>query len=356
MKDEVGPSRYEYGQTLAVGLLGYGYAGKTFHAPLIAGVPGLRLAAVASSDPAKVHADWPAVAVEPSPEALIARPDLDLVVIATPNVTHAPLAALALDAGKHVVVDKPFTLTLDEATALQAQAEASGRLLSVFHNRRWDADFLTLRRLLDRGTLGRIVHFASHFDRYRPAVRERWREQAGPGGGIWYDLGPHLLDQTLQLFGPPEAIWADLAAQRDGAVTDDYFHAQLRYGSLRAHLHAAMLVPADGPRLVVHGTAGAYVKYGLDPQEDALKAGARPPAPGWGVDQRPGALTLWSADSPETRELPSLPGDYPAYYAAVRDAILGAGPNPVPPEQAIAVMRLLELGRQSAEERRELPC
>ncbi len=342
-------------ETLRVGLIGYGYAGKTFHAPLIAAVPGLRLATVASSDPARVRADWPDMPVEPSPEALIARPDLDLVVVATPNDTHAPLASRALAEGRHVVVDKPFTITADEARALRDQAAAAGRLLAVFHNRRWDADFLTLRRLIERGELGEVVAFESRFDRYRPAVRARWREQTGPGSGVWYDLGPHLLDQALRLFGPPEAIWADLAAQRAGAVTDDYFHVQLRYGPLRAILHASMLAPAAGPRFVVHGTRGSYVKRGLDPQEDALRAGARPPRAGWGEDPRPGELTVWAGEAAETRALPSLPGDYPAFYAAVRDAILGHGANPVPPEEAIAVMELIELARRSADERRELP-
>lgn len=337
------------------GLIGYGYAGKTFHAPLLAAAPGVELAAVASSDPQKVAADWPGLPVEPTPEALIARADLDLIVVATPNVTHAALARQALAAGRHVVVDKPFTVTLAEAEALRAQAAAAGRLLSVFHNRRWDADFLTLRRLIADGALGAVTLLESRFDRYRPVVRDRWRERPGPGSGIWHDLGPHLADQALQLFGPPEALWADIAAQRHGGAADDYFHVQLRYGPLRVILHAGMLAAAPGPRLLAQGTLGSYVKYGLDAQEDALKAGGRPGGPGWGADPRPGALTSWAGGREETRELPSLPGEYPAYYAAVREAILGRGPNPVPPEQAIAVMRLIELGERSSAERRELP-
>jgi len=337
------------------GLIGYGFAGKTFHAPLLAAVPGLALAAVASSDPARVAADWPDLPVEPTPEALIARPDLDLIVVATPNDSHAPLAARALAAGKHVVVDKPFTVGLAEAEALRDQAAAAGRVLAVFHNRRWDADFLTLRGLLADGALGRVVQLESHFDRFRPAVRDRWRERPGPGGGIWYDLGAHLADQALQLFGPPEFVQADIAAQRDGAQADDYFHVVLRYGPLRAILHGSTLAAAPGPRFVVHGTRGSYVKYGLDAQEDALKAGLRPPAPGWGADPCPGALTVWSDGGAATRELASVPGDYPAFYAATRDAIRGGAPNPVPPDDGVAVMRLLELGRRSAEEGRSLP-
>lgn len=334
---------------LGVGLVGYGFAGQTFHAPLIAAVPGLRLAAIASSNPQRVAADWPDLPVEAEPEALFARDEIDLVVIATPNSSHYPLAAAALAAGKHVVVDKPFTVSLAEARALKVQAEASGRSLAVFHNRRWDADFLTLRTLIREGTLGEIVYLESHFDRYRPEVRERWREQVGPGSGIWYDLGPHLLDQALQLFGSPRAISADLLAQRRGAVTDDYFHVQLHYGALRVLLHASMLVAAPGPRFIVHGTRGSYTKLGLDPQEEQLRAGLRPQNEGWGVDSRDGSLTLWQDGRSQTRTLATVPGNYPAFYSAMRDSINGIGPNPAPADDAIAVMELIELGFRSAE-------
>lgn len=348
---------------LRVGLLGYGYASKTFHAPLITGVPGLQLAAVSSSDAAKVQADWPGLPVEQTAQALIARDDIQLVVVPTPNDTHHALAKAALLAGKHVVVDKPFTVTLPEAQELQVLAQAKGVVLSVFHNRRWDADFLTLQSLLASGLLGRVVHFESHFDRYRPEVRARWREQAGRGGGLWYDLGPHLLDQALQLFGLPEAIWLDLALQRDGAATDDYFHAQLRYGGLheglRVILHASALVPAVGPRFIVHGTRGSFVKHGLDPQEDRLKAGARPHLDAlgnWGRDTQDGVLTLpQSSTAPAQQARPTVPGNYLAYYAAVRDAILHHAPNPVPAAEAMQVMALIEAGMHSHAARHEMP-
>lgn len=348
---------------LRVGLLGYGYASKTFHAPLIAGVPGLQLAAVSSSDAAKVQADWPGLPVEQTAQALIARDDIQLVVVPTPNDTHHALAKAALLAGKHVVVDKPFTVTLPEAQELQVLAQAKGVVLSVFHNRRWDADFLTLQSLLASGLLGRVVHFESHFDRYRPEVRARWREQAGRGGGLWYDLGPHLLDQAFQLFGLPEAIWLDLALQRDGAATDDYFHAQLRYGGLheglRVILHASALVPAVGPRFIVHGTRGSFVKHGLDPQEDRLKAGARPHLDAlgnWGRDTQDGVLTLpQSSTAPAQQARPTVPGNYLAYYAAVRDAILHHAPNPVPAAEAMQVMALIEAGMHSHAARHEMP-
>jgi predicted dehydrogenase len=342
------------GNVLKIGIVGYGYASQVFHAPLIASVPGLQLAAIASGNPAKVAADWPGLAVDPSPEALFRRPELDLVVIATPNDTHGPLASQALAAGKHVIVDKPFTLTLAEARALQDRAEQAGRLLSVFHNRRWDGDFLTLRRVLGSGELGRVVQFESRFDRFRPEVRDRWRETGGPGSGLWYDLGPHLLDQALQLFGRPEALTLDLARQRDGARSDDAFLAQLRYGETRVLLGASALAAAAGPRFRVHGTRGSYLKSGLDPQEDQLKAGYRPPAPDWGLDPAPGTLTALAGERLEARAVPPLAGDYPAYYAAIRDALLGRCANPVPPSEAIEVMALIELGLRSAGERREL--
>lgn len=343
-----------------VGLVGYGFAGQVFHAPLIASVPGLRLAAFSSSDAAKVARDWPGLPVEADPLRLCARDDVDLVVIASPNDSHHPLALAALRAGKHVVVDKPFTVTLAQAQELDAVAREQRRVLSVFHNRRWDGDFLTLRALLSRGELGRIVELESRFDRFRPVVRQRWREQSPTGGGLWFDLGPHLLDQALQLFGWPQSLRLDLARQRDGAVNDDGFDARLAYaGGLRVTLRASALTALPGPRFAAHGTRGSFVKWGLDAQEDALKAGRRPlPGADWGVD--PQAATLGTAgpdgETLHAAPLPLLHGNYPAYYAGVRDAIVAGAPNPVPAAQAIDVMALIELGFRSDAGRRELPA
>ncbi len=343
---------------LKVGLIGYGYAGKTFHAPLISAVPSLELAAVASSDAAKVHADWPGVQVHSSPAELIARDDIDLVVIATPNDTHHPLARVALLAGRHVVVDKPFTVALDDARELVHLARKHRRVLSVFHNRRWDADFLALRRLVDEGALGRVVEMTSRHDRFRPEVRQRWREGAGPGAGLWFDLGPHLVDQALQLFGRPRAITLARDRTRDGALVDDWFHAHLRYDRLHVHLQAGMLVADSAPRFAVHGTRGSFVKQGLDAQEDALKAGARPtwpPQADWGVDPGPAALVTRAADGTALHTSVAMRGGaHQAYFAGVAAAIAGAAPNPVAPEEALAVMELIELGIESAAQRREL--
>ncbi|HSV59800.1 MAG TPA: oxidoreductase [Variovorax sp.] len=346
---------------IPVGLVGYGFAGQTFHAPVLSAAPGLRLVAVASSQPDKVRADWPQAAVAPDVQAMLAaHPAIELVVVAAPNEAHFPVAKAALEAGRHVVVDKPFTLDAGQARELAALAQARGKLVSVYQNRRFDSDFLTLKELLASDQLGRPVYFESHFDRYRPDVRVRWREQKVPGAGLWVDLGAHLADQALQLFGKPDTMQVDVAALRDGAVVEDYFHAVLRYESgphapLRVVLHATNLAADPAPRYILHGTRGSYVKHGVDPQEDVLRTGARPGGEGWGVDAVDGLLTLiGDAGQPQSSRVPTQPGDYVRYYAAIRDAIRGQGPNPVPPEQAVQLMEMLDLGRQSANEGRAL--
>lgn len=341
--------------SIRVGLVGYGFAGKTFHAPLIAGTPGLELAAISSSDAQKVLADWPGMTVVGEPGQLFSDPSIDLVVIPTPNITHYPLAKQALLAGKHVVVDKPFTVNLQEARELEMLAKQQKRLLSVFHNRRWDSDFLTVKTLLSEGALGDVVQFESHYDRFRLEVRDRWREKVGAGSGIWFDLGSHLLDQALQLFGKPQSLLADLCAMRQNSQTTDYFHAILYYSDKRIILHGSMVTAAETPRYVIHGTKGSYIKHGLDPQEDRLKAGERPPQADWGYDMRDGVLTLVQDDMMAEQSLLTIPGNYPAYYAGIRDAINGDGENPVPASEAITVMELLELGQESSLQQRALP-
>ncbi|MEF3090858.1 oxidoreductase [Raoultella scottii] len=339
---------------IRVAIIGYGYASKTFHAPLIGGTPGMTLAAVSSSDESKVRIDWPTVRVVAEPHQLLDDPNIDLIVIPTPNDTHFPLAKAALEAGKHVVVDKPFTVTLSQARELDAIARSRGQLLSVFHNRRWDSDFLTVKSLINEGLLGEVCYFESHFDRYRPQIRNRWREQGGPGSGIWFDLGPHLLDQAINLFGLPVSMTVDLAQLRPGAQSTDYFHAVLVYPQRRVILHATLLAAAETARYIVHGSRGSYIKYGLDPQEERLKNGERLPQEDWGYDMRDGTLTrVDGADRSEESWL-TLPGHYPAYYAAIRDALNGEGENPVPAGQAIQIMELIELGIESAKHRATL--
>ncbi|RYZ74919.1 MAG: oxidoreductase [Lysobacteraceae bacterium] len=347
---------------LNVALVGYGFVGKVFHAPLIRRTPGLRLRCVVSSDAAKVHADHPDVRVVASAETAFADPAIDLVVIAAPNALHAPLAIAALGQGKHVVVDKPFTVTAEEARRVAEHARRAGRIASVFQNRRWDADFLALRRLLADGSLGEIAEFHSHFDRHRPAVAPRWRESGEPGSGLWYDLGPHLLDQAVQLFGMPDAVFADLARQRVGALADDYFHVLLRYRHLRVVLHAGSLVAGNGLRFAVHGSAGSFIKHGLDPQEAALRSGATPGQPGWGRDPQPGwlhpATAAGGSPAPATplAAMAGTDGDYRRYYQAMHSAITAGRPPPVGIDEAVQLMELLEAGLLSAAQGREVAC
>lgn len=342
--------------TLNVVLLGYGYAGKTIHAPLITSVTGLNLVAVCSSNAEKVLADFPAVKVSASLEESLTQTPIDVAVIATPNHTHFDLARHALLAGKHVVVDKPFTVTATQARELKKLAEQKGLVLSVFHNRRWDADFLTLRAVIASGKLGELVSFESRFERFRPEVRARWREQAGDGNGLWCDLGPHLLDQALQLFGCPVAIQADFAMQRKDAQAVDYFHVLLRYERLRVILHASMLAANESPRFVLRGYAGSYVKYGLDTQEDALKRGDFPGCTAWGYDSRDGALLMPTNQKKLAGGVKNLSGDYRRFYTEFHDAILLKTANPVPLDDAVLVMELIELACESAKHGCEKSC
>jgi predicted dehydrogenase len=364
MNSDAAPSQTQ-GNAIRVGLIGYGMAVRTFHAPLIEATQGLALVALSTSRPEVVKAERPELEVEATPEALLARQDIDLVIIATPNETHYPLASAALAAGKHVVVDKPFTVTLAEGEALAREAEQAERVLAVFHNRRFDADFLTLVELIEGGTLGRIAHMESHFDRFRPSVPDRWREQALPGSGLWYDLGPHLLDQALCLFGEPASIQLTRRTQREGAVTDDFFHTVLSYAShaiypsLVVELHASALAAAPTARFAVHGTRGSYVTFGLDPQEACLKAGSFPArdeaerlAQQWGRDPRPGMLTVLEtareAGDGEQVLVAGIhqgrDGDDPAWYARLRDCIRSGSANPTPADEALRVMKWLEAG------------
>ncbi|MDF0606346.1 oxidoreductase [Neisseriaceae bacterium TC5R-5] len=338
-----------------VALLGYGYAGKTFHAPLITAVPELSLHTIVSTNLDLVKHDWPHCVLRSTLQQALDDPEIELVVIATPNDLHYPQARAALLAGKHVVVDKPFTVTLDQAGALCDLAQSCNLVLSVFHNRRWDADFLALKALLASGELGKLSHFESHFDRYRPQVKNRWRERANAGAGLWYDLGPHLLDQVLQLFGVPVAIQASLSKQRSGAEAVDYFHVQLRYPEHQVILHASCLVSGGSPRFSVHGELASYIKFGLDPQEDTLKQGLSPGGEGWGVDSIAGQLYRVNSSGVVVEEAQGLcRGDYRHYYRLVGLAVRGEADNPVPAVEALRVMNLLELGLISSAEGKEL--
>lgn len=344
-----------------VGLIGFGLAGRSFHAPVIRAVPGLRLAAISQRSGDEAAKLYPDARIVRSVEELLAMPEIRLIVVATPNDTHHPIAQQCLAAGRDVVVDKPLAPTLEEALDLVEFARERGCLLTVYQNRRYDGDFQAVQQLVASGRLGRIVRFESNYDRFRPQIKANaWRERSGPGTGILFDLAPHLIDHALVLFGLPEAVTADIRVERDNAIADDSFDLTLHYaGSLRALLRATMLAPVTRPRFILHGTNGAYVKHAFDVQEPKLRAGRIP----WNetpseaeLEENSGVLTLVNAEGTWTKRLvPPAPSDYRTYYANVRDFLLGTAMLAVTPQHALNVMRVLELARQSSARRCTIP-
>ncbi|MEU5242351.1 Gfo/Idh/MocA family oxidoreductase [Streptomyces lydicus] len=347
---------------LRVGLLGYGLAGSVFHAPLIAATDGLVLDTVSTSNPerqAQARAEHPQVRTVSTPEAVLERAaELDLIVVATPNKTHVPLATAALEAGLPVVVDKPLAGTAAEAEKLAALADDRGLLLSVFQNRRWDNDFRTVRTLIEDGALGDVWRFESRFERWRPQPKGGWRESGDPQeiGGLLYDLGSHLVDQALTLFGPVVSVYAESDVRRPGAeADDDTFLALAHANGVRSHLWVSATTALLGPRFRVLGSQAGYTKHGLDPQEAALREGLRPGDAGveWGVEPRPSWGRLGAGASPRHgggEPVPTLPGDYPAYYAAIARALREGGAPPVTATEAAATLRVLEAAKRSAAE------
>ncbi|WP_336962590.1 oxidoreductase [Sphingobium aquiterrae] len=337
---------------IRVGIIGYGFVTKTFHLPLIGATDGIAVTAISSSRPDCVKADHPGTKVFENHDALVSSEEVDVVIVASPNDSHGHWARAALKAGKHVVVEKPFALSLTEARELIAASEAAGRMITVFQNRRWDSDFLSVKGAIDSGALGRVVHFESHFDRFQIAGQDRWWEKKGPGSGIWYDLAPHLVDQALQLFGCPDAVEANLCVMRDGSDVDDWAHAILHYPRCRVILHASVLVSGGSPRFIVHGDGGSLVKQRLDDQENQLLAGVVPGSEAWGVDQD--ELRLWDAHGQE-RRMAAQHGDQRGFYRALVQSIADGAPAPVRPHEALTVMAVIEAGMQSAAENRAVP-
>ncbi|MGW4327827.1 Gfo/Idh/MocA family oxidoreductase [Nocardia sp. NPDC004573] len=336
-----------------VAVLGYGLAGSVFHAPLIAAEPRMRVAAVVTSSEeraAKARAEHPGVRVVPRAEDLFAAPDgIGLVVVATPNRTHAPLARQALAAGLPVVVDKPFAVTVDDAEDLVGRAERAGLALTVFQNRRWDGDFRTVRDLIETGRLGRVGRFESRFERWRPVPKGGWREVGTDeeGAGILLDLGSHLVDQAVTLFGPVASVYCELDRRRAGITTDDdAFVALTHTGGVHSHLWMSAVAPQFGPRFRVLGSEAGYVTYGLDPQEDALRSGRRPGDSDWGTVDPDRWGTLGA--EPDFAPVPTLPGAYPEFYAAMAATLLDGAPVPVDPRDAVTTLRLLTKARESA--------
>ncbi len=339
---------------LKVGLVGYGYAGATFHAPVIEHCGSATVAAIATKQNVRAAANYPNALIVPDFAALLALADIDCIVIATPNDTHFELAQQALVAGKNVVVDKPVALSGRATKVLADLAVEHGVLFAPFHNRRWDGDFMTLQALIAEGTLGRITVFESHFDRFRPTVAQRWREEAARGGGLLFDLGPHLIDQALALFGLPQTVYASIRQQRDDALAPDYVHLLLGYPDKQVILHASALTALTPPRFSVHGTCGSYVKTTLDVQEDQLKAGLRPGDLGFG--KNPPGLLRTVADANESgSEVATLDGAYADFYRSLAQAILKGTAFPVTAQDAVDVMTVIDLAIASNAEGRQMP-
>jgi predicted dehydrogenase len=344
-----------------VGIVGYGLAGTVFHAPLIASTPGMAVTAIVTADQARqarARHDFPQARIYSSSDALLAdAAQLDLVVVATPNRFHTPIGVSALEAGLPVVVDKPVAPSVAEAERLGAAAERTGKLLSIFQNRRWDGDFITLRRLTAGDALGPVVRLESRFERFRPVPNpDAWRELAAPeeGGGLLLDLGAHLVDQAMVLFGRPVSVYAEVDTHRPGATIDDDTFVDLRFADGQtAHLWMSVVPRFPAPRYRAVGLRGVYEKNGVDPQEDALRLGAHPGDEGWGQEppEAWGRLSTEIAGLPVDGRVETAPGSYETYYALVRDAIHAGGPPPVTVAEAIAALRVIEAARESARTR-----
>jgi len=335
---------------LRAGVIGYGLGGAAFHAPFIATTPGLQLTAIVTHDAERqrtVARSYPGVRIVDDVSQLWdGSVGLDLVAISTPNRTHVPLALAAIAAGLHVVVDKPLAPSSGEARAVAEAAQRRGRLIIPFQNRRWDGDFLTLRRLLSEGAIGDPIRFESRFERWRPIPTRGWRERGGPdeAGGLLFDLGSHLVDQALVLFGPVRDVYAHFDRRRPGVEADDDTFVALTHASgVRSHLYVSAVAAQAAPRFRLLGRSGAFTKWGLDVQEDALRAGVRPGGTEWGIEpeERWGTLGI----DGQTQRVPTERGDYGAFYAGVARAIRGEGPVPVDVAEVIAMLEVIEAAR-----------
>ncbi|HEX7174145.1 MAG TPA: oxidoreductase [Pyrinomonadaceae bacterium] len=343
---------------IRVGLIGDGMAARVFHAPIIQSVSRLRLKKVVARHGDASRDRYPWVEVVRDAAALLQDEEIDLVVIATPNNSHFDLARQSLLANKHVVVEKPFTTSSAQAQQLIDLARRQNRLLSVHHNRRWDGDFQTVKKLLGGNLLGHVVEYESRYDRFRNYPRPNaWREEDGEGAGILYDLGSHLIDQAQVLFGLPRMVTADLSVQRSFAKAVDNFDLTLHYDELKVILKAGMLVRERSPRFILHGTEGSFVKYGIDPQEEALKRGLTPAEPNWGEEPRElwGTLNTQIGGLHVEGRVETNAGCYQAYYQNIVDAIAGRAELEVKPTEAKDTIRIIESALRSNEQKCTLP-
>ena len=354
-----GKPQIEKGKAMIeVGLIGFGLGGKAFHAPVVSAVPGLRLAAVLQRSGNSAAEIYPGVRIVRAVEDLLAIPSVRLVAISTPNDSHFSYAKACLEADRDVVIDKPFATTLAEAKQLSELALMRGRLLTVYQERRLDGDFLTLQQLIASGELGRLVHYESTFDRCRTQIRDSWKERQGPGSGVFWDLGPHLVDHVLALFGEPEALLADVRIERDQAISPDAFDITFYYPhGFRAVVSSTTLAPVARPHFRVRGARATYVKQNLDPQEALLRAASPMGGESWGLEKEAewGILALSDGGSTAPRRMPTLRGDYRKFYENVRDVMLGKAKPLVTLDEAIRVMYALELSLESSTQRKILP-
>jgi predicted dehydrogenase len=348
-------------KTIRVGLVGYGMSGRVFHAPFLHSLPQYELTAVVERNRNEAEKVYPYVKTVRSLEDLLERDDIDLVVVTTPNETHFPYAKAALQAGKHVVLEKPFANSSQEAAELVNLGKEANRIFAVYQNRRYVGDFLTIRQILAQGLLGQIHEYICHFDRYRDAPKpdKAWREEARPGSGVFFDLGPHLIDQALCLFGLPQTITAFIKHQRPFSIVDDYFDVRLDYANgLTVILKSGMLVREMGPRYAVHGTIGSYLKYGDDPQEELLKQGIMPLGEHWGMEpeDQHGMLHTLIDGQVIRKTYPTLAGNYGAFYTNLYNTIMSGAPLLEKPEHGYNTIRLIELAIESSDKGCTLPC
>jgi predicted dehydrogenase len=340
-----------------VGLIGFGLAGQAFHAPVICGVSGMELACILERHGNKAQEKYPNVRVARNLDELLADKGIQLCVVATPNDSHFDYARACLLAGRYVVVDKPFTPTLRESEELVRLAAELGRLITVYQDRRWDGDFQTVKTIAASGRLGKIVEYECRYDRFRLEPKANaWREKADhPAAGVLWDLGPHVIDQALVLFGEPRAITAAAFCERESSQVDDAFDVCLEYAGLRATGRARIVAFAPGPHFLIHGTKGSFVKFGMDPQEARLRGENSPQATDWGADWGVEAEELWGTLSlvgEPSVKVKTDRGDYRGFYANVRDAIEKKAALDVTPQQALRTMRALVLAHKSSRERR----
>lgn len=338
-------------------IVGFGYSGKVFHAPFLEANKKFRLCRVLERRSDTSRTIYPWIDVVKDLDGIINDPEIELVIITTPNISHFEIADAIIKAGKNVIVEKPITLTYSEAQTLIEAAEKRKVILSVFHNRRWDGDFMTVNMIIENNLLGEVVEFESHFDRFRNYFKPNsWRESDLPGAGILYDLGPHLIDQALLLFGRPESLIADVRIQRDGGAADDNFEIILNYGRLKVTLKAGMLVKGKTPRFIVYGTEGSFRKYGLDPQENALKNGLSPLGDNWGEEPEElwGTLDTITAGLNYSGRIKTLPGNYMIYFDNIYDAIVNGAELMVKPEEAAESIKIIELAQDSASKGRRV--